>query len=442
MTVLTGNPRLEQGRAWLSRAEESVVGGVKKMNRLDDPDQFPIFFTRSAGPYTWDADDNRYLDLLAGKAAVLIGHAEPAIDDRVIEAIRSGSMPPLTPIEYPAAAERLLTVTGQQGRVKFFRTGSDGVSAAVRIARAFTGRTAILTCGYHGWHEWFDERGMEGRVPEGAAPVIDFQYDIDDLRELLTRTNPAAVVVTPEPALLGDDFVPQVAAAAAAAGALFILDEVKTGFRAGIRGYQSRVGVQPDLTVFGKALGNGYPISALVGRADVMTAEQQIHISGTFETEKVGLAAAAATLDWYSADPSAYQRYEAACAALADGVNEVFAVRDVGARYCQGPGNGLMLFQDQEWAIAFYRACARRGLLLYCFDDVNLMFAQTDLVPTIVATIDEAVEEVTAEAGPCPPLTVDAVAWFLRYHLITGREDRDRAERVVRRVARNIGLVD
>jgi glutamate-1-semialdehyde aminotransferase len=440
VTVLTGNARLTQGRTLLSRAELSVVGGVKKMNRLDDPDHFPIFFTRSAGPYTWDADDNRYLDLLAGKAAVLIGHAEPAVDDRVIEAIRSGSMPPLTPTEYPVTAERLLEVTGQQGRVKFFRTGSDGVSAAVRIARAATGRTAILTCGYHGWHEWFDERGMEGRVPDGAAPVIDFQYDIDDLRELLTRTQPAAVVVTPEPALMDSDFVPQVAEAAAAAGALFILDEVKTGFRAGVRGYQSVVGVQPDLTIFGKALGNGYPISALVGRADVMEAEQKIHISGTFETEKIGLAAAAATLDWYSGDPATRQRYEVACTALAEGVNEVFAMRGVGARYCAGPGNGLMIFQDEAWAVAFYRACARRGLLLYCFDDVNLMFAQVDHVPTIVAIIDAAAEEVTAERGTCPPLTVDAVAWFLSYHLITGRGDRARAERVVRRVARNIGV--
>ncbi|MBQ1044361.1 MULTISPECIES: aminotransferase class III-fold pyridoxal phosphate-dependent enzyme [unclassified Micromonospora] len=442
MTTLTEDFRLVEGRAWLARAEESVVGGVKKMNRLDDPAHFPIFFTRSAGPYTWDADGNRYLDLLAGKGAVLIGHAEPDVDGRVIAAIRSGSMPPLTPTEYPVTAERLLAATGQQGRVKFFRTGSDGVSAAVRIARAATGRRAILTCGYHGWHEWFDERGMEGREPDGPAPVIDFHYDLDDLRELLDRTRPAAVVVTPEPALFDDDFVPLAAEAAAAAGALFILDEVKTGFRAGVRGFQSVVGVQPDLTVFGKALGNGYPVAALVGRADVMSAEQQIHISGTFETEKIGLAAAAATLDWYSADPSTRQRYEAACAALANDVDEVFASRGVGARFCAGPGNGLMIFSDDAWAVAFYRACARRGLLLYCFDDVNLMYAQVDLVPTIVAVIDAAVEEVSAALGPCPPLTTESVARFLRYHLITGRNDHARGERVVRRVARHVGIAD
>jgi glutamate-1-semialdehyde aminotransferase len=434
--------RFAAGNALLARAKRSVHGGVKRMNLLDDPAHFPTFFARSAGPFTWDVDGNRYLDLVAGKGSVLIGHADPAVTAQVTAAIADGVMQPLTPAEYPATAESLLATTGIVGQAKFFRTGSCAVTAAVRIARAATGRRTVLTCGYHGWHDWIVERAKDapsGPVPPGAE-VVDFYYDVALLRRLFTELPPvAAVVVTPEPALFGPEFLAEIAELASGAGALLVLDEVKTGFRAGIRGYQHVAGVRPDLTVFSKALGNGHPISAVVGTAAVMAAESAVHVSGTYETERAGLVAASACLARYSSSAGEFAAYESACAQLADGVNGVFADAGAGARFVRGPGNAQMLFGDEDWAREFYRAAARRSLLLYCFDDVNLMFAQIGLVSEIVGIVVAAVAEVTDRFGRCPPVTEDAVAGYLRGHRIVGAEVRH-LRRVVSGVLRTTGL--
>ncbi|GAA2843860.1 aminotransferase class III-fold pyridoxal phosphate-dependent enzyme [Crossiella cryophila] len=429
---------LTEGLAWFERSSRTVVGGVKRMNLLDDPAEFPCFFTHSAGGRTWDADSHEYIDLIAGKGSVLIGHTEPAVDEAVIAAIRGGSMPPLTPTDYPVAAERLCAVTGMGNRAKFFRTGSCAVTAAVRIARAATGRQTVLTCGYHGWHDWFAERDKNPRA-EAPGPVVEFGYDVQTLRELLAATSPAAVVVTPEPALFDLDFLRQCAELARAAGALLIVDEVKTGFRAGPLGYAALAGVRPDLTVLAKALGNGYPVSAVLGDVAVMAAETEIHVSGTYETERLGLAAATACLDLYAARTEAeHTAYQAACQQLADGLNRIFATHGTGAHACLGPGNTQIIFADQEWATAFYRACARRGLLLYCFDDVNLMFAQTGMVEAILDIAAAAVAAVTTQLGGCPPLTVDHLAAYLNRHRVLGK-DQQQAGRVLERVRARLG---
>jgi glutamate-1-semialdehyde aminotransferase len=434
--------RLANGNALLARAKRSVHGGVKRMNLLDDPAHFPTFFARSAGPHTWDVDHNRYLDLVAGKGSVLIGHADPAVTARVSAAIADGVMQPLTPAEYPAAAELLLATTGIEGQAKFFRTGSCAVTAAVRVARAATGRRTVLSCGYHGWHDWIVERNKEassGPVPADAE-VVDFYYDVSLLRKLLAELTPAAaVVVTPEPALFGRDFLAEVAELTSAAGALLVLDEVKTGFRAGARGYQGVVGIRPDLTTFSKALGNGHPISALAGPAEIMAAESAVHVSGTYETERVGLVAALACLEHYASNPGELAAHQRAVQELADGVNRVFADTGAGARFLLGAGNAQMIFGADDWAREFYRAAARRGLLLYCFDDVNLMLAQIGLVGEILDLVAATAAEVTARLGACPPLTAEAVTGYLRGHRILG-PGAEHARRVVPEVLRTTGL--
>lgn len=437
-TQPASDSRYADGLRWLERSRESIVGGVKRMNLLDEPAEFPCIFTSGQGGHTRDVDGNEYIDLIADKGSVLLGHAEPAVDDAVVAAIRSGSMMPLTPTEYTLAAERLREVTGRPGdQVKFFRTGSCAVTAGVRFARAATGRRQVLTCGYHGWHDWFADRNKN---PAGAptADSVEFYYDIDWLRTLLSSgTDVAAVVVTPEPALFDGDFLPEVAKATEQAGALFLLDEVKTGFRAANHGYQSTVGVEPDLTAYSKALGNGYPVSALAGRREVMAAESRVHVSGTFETERVGLAAALACLDHYATwDRTGYER---ARTELVAGAERIFAAHGVGAKVCTGAGNTQLIFGDDDWAREFYRACARRGLLLYCFDDLNLMAAHADLVPEILHRLGEATREVVERSGAAPALSADHVTGYLQHHRIIGK-DPEHVSRVAGRVARHLGV--
>ncbi|MEO7730862.1 MAG: aminotransferase class III-fold pyridoxal phosphate-dependent enzyme [Kofleriaceae bacterium] len=171
-----------------TRARKVVPGGVNRMNLLDEPAQFPVFFERSDGPFTWDVDGHRYFDLIAGKGAVLLGHRDRRVDDAVRAELDAGVMRPLMPTRYVEAAEALRAVMPTLEQVKFFRTGSCAVSAAVRICRTFTGKRWIVTAGYHGWHDWFVENKQS--YPNQEKEVIDFHYDLQALEELLAAHSP------------------------------------------------------------------------------------------------------------------------------------------------------------------------------------------------------------------------------------------------------------
>jgi glutamate-1-semialdehyde aminotransferase len=234
---------------------------------------------------------------------VILGHADPAVEEAITRQLRDGIVFTLPhPIELDVA-ERVVQIVPGAERVRFGKTGSDVTTAAVRLARACTGRDKVLACGYHGWHDWYI--GSTSRsigVPE-AVRALTGVFAFNDLASLEAaleeqRGETAAVILEPcglyEP---DPGFLEGVLDRAHAHGALVIFDEIITGFRLAPGGAQERYGVRADLAVFGKALGNGMPISAIAGRAELMDRLEDVFFSGTHGGETLSLAAAGAVLD-------------------------------------------------------------------------------------------------------------------------------------------------
>jgi glutamate-1-semialdehyde aminotransferase len=269
----------------------------------------PAYLERADGAYVWDVDGNRYLDFPMALGPVLLGHRHPAVERAIIEQLRSGitfSLP--HPIEIDVA-ERIVSLVPHVERVRFAKSGSDATSAAVRLARAATGRERVIVTGYHGWHDWYIGSTTRGLgVPRAVRELVE-PVALGDLRALSEalerRPRQVACVVCepvgalePAPALLNE-----MIELAHRHGALVVFDEVISGFRLAPGGAQEHFGVQADLVCFGKALGNGMPISALAGPADTMGLLRDVFFSGTHGGETLSLAAARATLDVLSAEP-------------------------------------------------------------------------------------------------------------------------------------------
>ena len=383
------------------------------MNMLDSPEHFPLFFARASGPFAWDADGNRYIDLIGGKGSTLFGYADPEIDDSVIQAIGNGAMLPLTPEAYHVAAELLCSLVPSIERAKFFRTGSCAVSAAVRIARTFSGRRRVLSCGYHGWHDWFMERS---RFPDQGSATDDFFYDLGVLRSLLddSKSDVGAVVITSEPSFFPTAHLSAVAEICRQSNVLLVLDEVKTSFRFGPGGYQSLAHVSPDLSAFGKSIGNGYAVAAVGGRADVMEAEQDTHISGTYETEMIGLTAALSSMKKIQALD--YRILSNLYSDFAETLNDLFRRRRIAAHVFYSPGNAHLVFEDAATARRFYRDAARSGIIFYVNDDINFSFRHVEVFDELIEILKEIIARLPSNGGA--NLTEFSIASYLVRHRI------------------------
>nr|WSZ94866.1 aminotransferase class III-fold pyridoxal phosphate-dependent enzyme [Streptomyces sp. NBC_00857] len=263
-----------------------------------EPDR-PLFAARAKGAYVRDVDGRRYLDMVLGFGSVVLGHAHDAVDDAVIEQLRAGVSPTLRTPRQVELAGLLSRYIPNAERALFLRTGSDATEAAVRISRAHTGRERVLRWGYQGWHDWCAPRPPG--VP-AACRLLTSTFGYNDVAglERLLATYPdevACVVMMPlETELPRDDFVARCRELAHRHGALFVLDEVRTGFRLALGGAQQYLGVDADLVALSKAMGNGYAISAVTGRAAVMADAERISATSVFFRGGDGFAAAVATI--------------------------------------------------------------------------------------------------------------------------------------------------
>jgi glutamate-1-semialdehyde aminotransferase len=297
---------LDRSNAWWERAERIIPCGTQTLSK--GPSQFvqgvsPIYLQRGHGSHVWDVDGNEYVDFPMALGPVILGYAEPAVDQAIRRQLDDGiTFTLMHPLEVEVA-ERIVALCPGVEAVRFGKSGSDAMAAAVRAARAHTGRSHVLVAGYHGWHDWYvgSTTRNRGVPPEVAALTTTFAYnDLAGLAEALDarRGQVAAVVLepsgleTPEPG-----FLEGVVALAREHGAVSIFDEVITGFRLAPGGARQRYGVIPDLSCYGKALGNGMPISAVAGSWEVMGAFEDVFFSMTHGGETLSLAAAAAVLD-------------------------------------------------------------------------------------------------------------------------------------------------
>jgi glutamate-1-semialdehyde aminotransferase len=297
---------LDRSREWWARAERVIPLGTQTLSK--SPTQFvqgasPIFLEHGRGAHVWDVDGNEFIDYPLALGPVILGYAEPVVNRAIERQLADGiTFTLMHPLEVEVA-ERIVAMCPGVEAVRFAKTGSDAVSAAVRAARALTSRDAVAVAGYHGWHDWYvgtttRDLGVPGAVRE-LTRTFPFG-DLDALEKLLVdETAPLAAVVlepsgldVPEPGYLA-----AVVEMAHTHGALVVFDEVIVGFRLAPGGARERYGVQPDFSCYGKALGNGMPIAAVAGRWDVMEVFEEVFFSGTHGGEALSLAAAAAVLD-------------------------------------------------------------------------------------------------------------------------------------------------
>jgi glutamate-1-semialdehyde 2,1-aminomutase len=258
----------------------------------------PLFMSKSLGYKSWDIDGNEYVDLVSSLAAVTLGYGDPEVNDAVIEQISKGvtlSLPGI--LEYEVAT-LICELIPSIEKVRFAKTGSDATAGAIRLARAFTNRDHVLIGGYHGWQDWYiGSTSMNLGVPQ-AVSELTHKFSINNIVEienLLAEFNGKIAAIILEPISYESptiEYMQYLRKRTSELGIVFIFDETVTGFRVAKNGAQGYLGITPDLTTFGKGIANGFPLSALGGRSEIMNLMDRIFFSGTFGGELLSLAAA------------------------------------------------------------------------------------------------------------------------------------------------------
>jgi glutamate-1-semialdehyde 2,1-aminomutase len=262
----------------------------------------PLFFERGQGAYVWDYDGNKYVDYVLGLMPIILGYCDPDVDEAIKNQLNNGIIFSLPSDLEMQLSEKLIELIPCAEMVRFGKNGSDVTSAAIRLARAHTGRDRIAVSGYHGWHDWYI--GTTARnlgVPKCVQELSSkFIFNDPDSLERLFKTDPtgfSAVILEPAGACEPEDgFLERVRELCDQYGVVLVFDEIVTGFRVDMGGAQRKYGVTPDLATFGKAMANGMPISTIVGKREIMKLMDDIFFSGTFGGETLSLAAALATI--------------------------------------------------------------------------------------------------------------------------------------------------
>jgi glutamate-1-semialdehyde 2,1-aminomutase len=310
---------LGTGQKLWKRAKQVIPGGnmlLSKRAEMFLPDQWPAYFSEAKGCKVWDLDGNEYIDMcIMGIGTNTLGYGHPEVDDAVRATVDAGNMSTFNCPEEVYLAEKLVEMHPWADMVRFARSGGEANAIAIRIARAATGKSKVAVCGYHGWHDWYlaanlaDEGGLAGHLLPGLEPngvpqglygtVLPFNYNRFDELEALVNAHDIGVIKMEVSRNEGpkDNFLQKVRDLATAKGIVLIFDECSSGFRQSFGGLHKIYDVEPDMAMFGKTLGNGYAITATIGKREVMEAAQTTFISSTFWTERIGPAAALKTLE-------------------------------------------------------------------------------------------------------------------------------------------------
>ena len=306
------------GEKLYRKAKQVIPGGNSLLSKRPEmflPDGWPNYFSSASGIRITDLDNNEFTDFsIMGIGTNTLGYGDPYVDEAVLRTIRSGNMSSLNPPEEPLLAEMLLSIHPWAGGVKFARTGGEANAIAIRIARAATGRDGVAICGYHGWHDWYlssnlsDSNALNEHLLTGLSTlgvpkqfkgltrtfryshIEEFEKAIEDqsvgtIMMEVSRTHEANI-----------EFLRHIRSRCSERGILLIFDECTSGFRENLGGIHLKHGIEPDLIMLGKALGNGYAINAVLGKREIMSSAEKTFISSTFWTERIGPTAALATL--------------------------------------------------------------------------------------------------------------------------------------------------
>jgi glutamate-1-semialdehyde aminotransferase len=387
--------RAERTDAWA--ATRAAILEIDAANQA-----YPRYVDRAAGAHIWDVDGNRFIDCIMGYGPVVLGHAHPEVIAAAMSSYERGvCMSPLWTAEQVDLTELLTEVIPGAQQAYLMKTGSDATSAAVRLARIYTGRELVVKWGYNGWHDWTAPRPMG--VPSCTrAQTMTFSYnDAASLTSNFERhpDEIACVIMMPfELDAPSDGFLHAVRSIAHSYGALFILDEMRTGFRLALGGAQEFFDVRADLATFSKAMANGHPISAVVGRADILSNLAHTHMSSTFYANPAEMAAALTTIKLIR-DNDVASYVWARGEELQRGLRAVLEETGLQAEVVGYPIAPFLRFPDDragdQTKQQFYAAALAAGVLLHPNHQWFLSWAHTpDDVDEIIAACRDAALQV------------------------------------------------
>jgi glutamate-1-semialdehyde aminotransferase len=400
---------ITKSRELFEEAIKLVPGGVLGARKPSDfiEGEYPIFLESGKGSRLTDVDGNGYIDFLCGYGPIILGYREEEVDEAVIRQITDkGFCFTLTQRYQNQLAKKLSEIVPCSEMSIFLKTGSDATTASIRIARAYTNRIKVMRCGYHGWHDWCVE--MKGGVPEKLyEDVHEFRYNnLAQLEDLMARygDQTAAIMMTPfghpnhqKMAEPQPGFLEGVRELANRYGAVLVFYEVRTGFRLAMGGAQELYGVTPDLVVLGKGMANGYAISVVTGKADVMmAAAQKLFISSTFFPNSDGYIAALKTIEILERDNVLAKIWEKGGRFMKK-IKAIIDKYDVGAELTGVAPMFYITFKKDETDTHrakrddFYTQLIRRGIFLHPHHHGYISYRHTEEdLDTTIKAIDEA----------------------------------------------------
>ncbi len=428
--------RLTRSAELSARAQQSIPGGVSSSLRLLDP---PRVFVRASGSRVWDADGNEYTDYNNAFGPIILGHANPAVEARVHATLQQIDMIGIGATELEIElAEKVRSHVPSIEKILFTNSGSEATYHAIRLARAATGRRVIVKfqgC-YHGWHDYTaanvisrpDRLGgidptSAGMLPDAMENLVVLRFnDVEQLEETMTRRGHeiAAVILEPVMHTIGcvvpsESFVEALRRTTAQAGSVLIFDEVVTGFRHHLGGYQAICGIRPDLTTFAKAMANGYPIGAVGGRADLMDHFNtrpggDVFFGGTYNAHPLAMSAGLATIEALEADDRAiHRRTWALGEQMRQGLEAIVDRLGITARPTSFGSVWVLYFTDRvvrnyddaltndaELYVGFHRGLLERGFLVVPINlkrnHITAAHTAEDIARTLQASEDTLVE--------------------------------------------------
>jgi glutamate-1-semialdehyde aminotransferase len=309
---------MNTGQELYKKAKQLIPGGTMLLSKRPEmflPEHWPSYFSKAKGCIVWDLDGNELIDMsIMGIGTNILGYGNPEVDEAVMDVVRKGNMSTLNCPEEVYLAEKLVEMNPWADMVRFARSGGEANSIAIRIARAASGKDKVAICGYHGWHDWYlsanhnDGDELSGHLLPGLNPngvpknlkntVYPFHYNNYDELLLIVNNNEIGVIKMEVVRNYGpeNDFLQNVRKLATERNIVLIFDECTSGFRETFGGIYKKYSVEPDMAMFGKTIGNGYALTAVVGKKEIMEAAQKTFISSTFWTERIGPTAALAAL--------------------------------------------------------------------------------------------------------------------------------------------------
>ncbi|WP_419902607.1 aminotransferase class III-fold pyridoxal phosphate-dependent enzyme [Kiloniella sp.] len=411
---------MKSGQKLWQRAKEIIPGGnmlLSKRAEMFLPDQWPAYFSKASGCRVWDLDDNEYIDMsIMGIGTNTLGYGHPEVDEAVRNTVTAGNMSTFNCPEEVYLAEKLVELHPWADMARFSRSGGEANAIAIRIARAAAGKDKVAICGYHGWHDWYlaanlgDDKNLSGHLLPGLDPkgvpqdlggtVLPFKYNQFEELENLVAEHGIGVIKMEVTRNKGpeDNFLQKVRDLATKNGIVLIFDECTSGFRQTYGGIHKMYGVEPDMAVFGKAIGNGYALTAVIGRREIMENAQSTFISSTFWTERIGPSAAIKTLEVMEQTRSWEQITET-------GQNITARWNELGQKYdLPLVTNGIPAitsFGFDSSNMLAYKTLITQEMLVKGYLATNLIFACTEHTPEVIDGYFDALDPIFALIKEC-----------------------------------------